>query len=236
METELVQAADTVARLNLLDSSIIYFYYCIQPNFYMLDEKRVLSLKSTSCVNLFQVWLYCLFNFCVWPNTLFLCTKTKSFLMPKKFWKKSHMFDGKRLYSLQLDDRFSLDCYQRKISYSKLLDGDHTLEVCANKLHGSGCNTYHWTVGKETIITPLLILFLKFSCLALIKVVCLVRLLYESSYLTQNTHFLVSKTINGSLNLSDFRFLFPYCVCRYSFTYSLCDCINAIYKCTKRVC
>lgn len=62
---------------------------------FLLDEKRVLSLKSTSCVNLFQVWLYCLFSFCVWPNTLFMCKKTKSFLMPKKFWKKSHMFNGK---------------------------------------------------------------------------------------------------------------------------------------------
>ncbi|XP_010426289.1 PREDICTED: uncharacterized protein LOC104711297 isoform X2 [Camelina sativa] len=59
--------------------------------------------------------------------------------------------DGNRTCSscrfrCKLDDHFSFDCHQRKVSYSKLLDGDHTLEVCANRMHGFGCNTYHWTV------------------------------------------------------------------------------------------
>lgn len=63
--------------------------------------------------------------------------------------------DEKRLCCVQLDDRISLDCHERKVSYSKLLDGDHTLEVCANRMHGFGCNHYNWTVGKETILRPL---------------------------------------------------------------------------------
>lgn len=68
---------------------------------------------------------------------------------------KSHILMEKRMCSLQLDDHFSVDCHQRKVSYSKLLDGNHTLKVCANRLPGYGCNMYNWTVGKETLLTPL---------------------------------------------------------------------------------
>lgn len=61
----------------------------------------------------------------------------------------------KWMCSLQLDDQFSVDCHRRRVSYSKLLDGNHTLEVCANRMPRFGCNVYNWTVGKETLLTPL---------------------------------------------------------------------------------
>ncbi|KFK34118.1 hypothetical protein AALP_AA5G103800 [Arabis alpina] len=49
-------------------------------------------------------------------------------------------------FHCKLDDHFSVDCHGRVVSYSKLLDGNHTLEVCANRMHGFGCNSYYWTV------------------------------------------------------------------------------------------
>ncbi|CAN8278206.1 unnamed protein product [Cochlearia groenlandica] len=59
--------------------------------------------------------------------------------------------DGNRTCSsckflCKLDDHFSVDCRRREVSYSKLLDGNHTLEVCANKMPGFSCSIYNWAV------------------------------------------------------------------------------------------
>ncbi|KAL1222119.1 hypothetical protein V5N11_009353 [Cardamine amara subsp. amara] len=69
--------------------------------------------------------------------------------------------DGNRTCSsckfrCKLDDHFSVDCQERKVSYSKLLDGNHKLEVCANKMPESGCNIYNWaidTVSPTAFVT-----------------------------------------------------------------------------------
>nr|XP_016495097.1 PREDICTED: uncharacterized protein LOC107814239 [Nicotiana tabacum] len=46
----------------------------------------------------------------------------------------------------KLDDHKSSVCESGEILYTRLLDGNHTFEVCTNGSHGVGCARYNWTV------------------------------------------------------------------------------------------
>lgn len=48
---------------------------------------------------------------------------------------------------MQLDNGTPSDCQAKKVSYTGLLDGNHTFEVCTNGSQGVGCASYGWTVG-----------------------------------------------------------------------------------------
>ena len=47
-------------------------------------------------------------------------------------------------------------CEGGEISYTQLLDGKHTFEVCTNGSLGVGCAHYNWTVGSTQPFFPLL--------------------------------------------------------------------------------
>lgn len=46
----------------------------------------------------------------------------------------------------KLDDHMPAACEGGEVSYTRLLDGNHTLEVCTNGSLGVGCAQYNWTV------------------------------------------------------------------------------------------
>lgn len=48
---------------------------------------------------------------------------------------------------MQLDHGKFSACEGGKISYSRLLDGNHSFEVCTNGSPGVACASYNWTVG-----------------------------------------------------------------------------------------
>ena len=54
---------------------------------------------------------------------------------------------------LQLDNSHSLNCNDRKIFYSDLVDGEHRFKVCTNFSKGVGCSSHNWTVGKNLRIS-----------------------------------------------------------------------------------
>ncbi|GMH16785.1 hypothetical protein Nepgr_018626 [Nepenthes gracilis] len=49
-------------------------------------------------------------------------------------------------FNCKLDGGISSDCRERHVSFSGLLDGNHTFKVCANTSQGVGCASYNWTV------------------------------------------------------------------------------------------
>ncbi|KAJ0459216.1 hypothetical protein HanLR1_Chr16g0607491 [Helianthus annuus] len=48
--------------------------------------------------------------------------------------------------SCKLDDLRPSNCSSGEVSYTKLQDGNHTFEVCANGPHPIRCATYNWTI------------------------------------------------------------------------------------------
>ncbi|KAK1280022.1 hypothetical protein QJS04_geneDACA002793 [Acorus gramineus] len=54
---------------------------------------------------------------------------------------------GNCSFQCKLDDGDSLNCDAREVSYTGLLDGNHTLEVCTNGSKGVRCASYNWIVG-----------------------------------------------------------------------------------------
>ncbi|KAK1433829.1 hypothetical protein QVD17_10747 [Tagetes erecta] len=48
--------------------------------------------------------------------------------------------------SCKLDDLVPSNCSLGEISYTKLLDGNHTFEVCSTGPHLTRCATYNWTI------------------------------------------------------------------------------------------
>ncbi|XP_023519336.1 uncharacterized protein LOC111782764 isoform X2 [Cucurbita pepo subsp. pepo] len=48
--------------------------------------------------------------------------------------------------SCSLDNSHSLNCNDRKIFYSDLVDGEHRFKVCTNFSKGVGCSSHNWTV------------------------------------------------------------------------------------------
>ncbi|KAK6920684.1 Glutaredoxin [Dillenia turbinata] len=58
----------------------------------------------------------------------------------------------------KLDNQISEDCADKNVSFTSLPDGKHKFEVCAaaNQSQEAGCNSYHWTIGKEIIFHSLL--------------------------------------------------------------------------------
>ncbi|KAK2663734.1 hypothetical protein Ddye_002308 [Dipteronia dyeriana] len=49
-------------------------------------------------------------------------------------------------FSCKLDDDIASDCGPREVSYTGLLDGNHTFELCSNGSSGAGCSSYNWIV------------------------------------------------------------------------------------------
>ncbi|XP_034673186.1 uncharacterized protein LOC117904606 isoform X2 [Vitis riparia] len=50
------------------------------------------------------------------------------------------------IFNCKLDNGTPSDCQAKKVSYTGLLDGNHTFEVCTNGSQGVGCASYGWTV------------------------------------------------------------------------------------------
>ncbi|KAL3824855.1 hypothetical protein ACJIZ3_020884 [Penstemon smallii] len=48
----------------------------------------------------------------------------------------------------KLDDGIYSPCEGGKISYTRLLDGNHSFEVCTNRSHGVACASYNWTIDR----------------------------------------------------------------------------------------
>lgn len=56
---------------------------------------------------------------------------------------------------MQLDHGMDSPCEGGRISYTRLLDGNHSFEVCAEGSRGVACASYNWTVGRATSLTLL---------------------------------------------------------------------------------
>ncbi|CAG7869805.1 uncharacterized protein LOC103873166 isoform X1 [Brassica rapa] len=102
---------------------VVFSSFCFRFHYCYGSELSVKFLKTPPTVSRFHS---AKFSFQAFENGNTTCSSCK--------------------FQCKLDDQFSVDCHRRRVSYSKLLDGNHTLEVCANRMPRFGCNVYNWTV------------------------------------------------------------------------------------------
>lgn len=102
---------------------VVFSSFCFRFHYCYGSELSVKFLKTPPTVSRFHS---AKFSFQAFENGNTTCSSCK--------------------FQCKLDDQFSVDCHRRRVFYSKLLDGNHTLEVCANRMPRFGCNVYNWTV------------------------------------------------------------------------------------------